>query len=186
MTPTAVGGQINKMKQGKLGFPSAFKAGETPSETSKGDDASAKKKGSKGTGGKKPRHQGTPPRGSLDKEEDRAEIMDTEIGSEDTRSEEGVSPVQRVALNSQFQAVASASEFKILQGLQISCLGNFQTSEEGLNPRLGPARDLYVGKNFLKRLIISHGRHYADQVNKDRCSCNKLQANLVMINCILS
>ncbi len=36
-----------------------------------------------------------------------------------------------------------------------------------MNRRLGPAKDLYVGENFFKHLIISHGGHYADQVTKE-------------------
>jgi hypothetical protein len=100
----------------------------------------------------------------MEEEEDEVS-MDMGTEQEDAGSE-GASPLKATALNDQFQAAASDKEFKILQGLKISTSGIFVALEDGSNSRLGPAKDLYVGENFLKRLIISHGGHYADQVTK--------------------
>jgi hypothetical protein len=106
----------NHKKQGKLDFHSTSKAGEPPSEKGKGEDLRPKKKGNGGSEGKKKaRHQGTPPCDGMDKEDYRG-IMDTDIGLEDARAEEA-SPVQAIALDSHFQAVSSATEFKVFQGL---------------------------------------------------------------------
>jgi BRCT domain type II-containing protein len=33
--------------------------------------------------------------------------------------------------------------------------------------RLRPAKDLYVGKNFIQRLVLLHGGRYSNRVNKD-------------------
>ncbi len=90
----------------------------------------------------------------MEEEEDEVS-MDMGTEQEDAGSE-GVSPLQATVLNDQFQAAASAEEFKILQGLKISTSGIFTVLEDGSNPRLGPAKNLYVGEDFLKRLIISH------------------------------
>jgi hypothetical protein len=35
------------------------------------------------------------------------------------------------------------------------------------NSRLGPAEDLYVGKNFIQRLVLLHGGRYSNGINKD-------------------
>jgi hypothetical protein len=59
------------------------------------------------------------------------------------------SPVQATTLNDQFQAVETASEFKILQGLKITTAGIFPALEDGSNPRLGPAKTFTWGKTLL-------------------------------------
>jgi hypothetical protein len=35
------------------------------------------------------------------------------------------------------------------------------------NSILGPAKDLYVGKNFIQSLVLLHGGRYSNGVNKD-------------------
>jgi hypothetical protein len=164
MAPTRTGGDPSQRKhQKKLVFPS--KAGDKPpSTTEKGEDPHTKKKENADSRGKKACHHGTPLHGSMEEEEDEVS-MDTGTKQEDAGAE-GVSPLQVTALNNQFQAAASAEEFKILQGLKISTSGIFTALKDGSNPRLRPVKDLYVGENSLKHLIISHGGHYADQVTK--------------------
>ncbi len=165
MAPTRTGGDPSQRKhQKKLDFPSKARD-KPPSATGKGEDPCTKKKENADSRGKKAHQHGTPLHGSMEEEEDEVS-MDMGTEKEDAGAE-GVSPLPATALSDQFQAAASAEEFKILQGLKISTSGTFAALEDGSNPRLGPGKDLYVGKKFLKRLIISHGGHYVDQVTKE-------------------
>jgi hypothetical protein len=81
----------------------------------------------------------------MEEEEDEVS-MDTGTEQKDAGAE-GVSPLQATALNDQFQAAASVEEFRIQQGLIIFTSGTFAALEDGSNPRLEPAKDLYVGEN---------------------------------------
>jgi hypothetical protein len=167
MAPTrVVGGDHSQKKQGKLNFTN--KAGkETPPTMETGEeDSNLKEKGTRNHRGKKQRQHGTPIRRSMEEEENNGETMDMDSEQEDAGAVDG-SPIQATAFNDQFQAVETASGFKILQGLKITTAGIFPALEDGLNPRLGPAKDLYMGKNFVKCLVISHGGEYSDQITKD-------------------
>jgi hypothetical protein len=167
MAPTrVVGRDHSQKKQGKLNFTN--KAGEeTPPMMGTGEeDLNLKEKGTGNHRGKKQRQHGTPIRGSIEEEENDGETMDTDTEQGDVGAVDG-SPVQAIAVDDQFQAVEFALEFKILQGLKITTTGIFPALEDRSNPRLGPAKDLYVGENFVKRLVISHGGKYSDQITKD-------------------
>jgi hypothetical protein len=172
MAPTRIGGGDNNMlKQGKLNFVNKAgggRAGEgTPPRLGSGEEEPNLK--GKGTGnhrGKKQRQNGTPVRTSMEEDEKDSETMDMEAEEADAEATDG-SPIHAATLNDKFQSVETASEFKILQGLKITTAGVFPALEDGTNPRLGPAKDLHMGKNFVKHRVISHGGRYSDQVNKD-------------------
>jgi hypothetical protein len=167
MAPTrVVGRDHSQKKQGKLNFTN--KAGEeTPPTRGTGEeDSNLKEKGTGNHRGKKQHQHGTPIRRSMEEEENDGATMDTDTEQWDVGAVDG-SPVQAITLNDQFQAVETALEFKILQGLKITTAGIFPALEDGSNPRLGPAKDLYMGENFVKHLVISHGGKYSDQITKD-------------------
>ncbi len=76
------------------------------------EDSNLKEKGTGNHRGKKQRQHGTPIRGSMEEEEKDGETMDTDAEQGDVGAVDG-SPVQAIALDDQFQAVETVSEFKI-------------------------------------------------------------------------
>jgi hypothetical protein len=67
------------------------------------------------------------------------------------------SPLPRTSLKSKFDRL-------VLGGVRIAITGSFSQSEDGKLSKLGPARDLFMGKNYIRRLIILHGARYNDSV----------------------
>ncbi len=53
-----------------------------------------------------------------------------------------------------------------LKGLQFSASGIFSKITDGADPQLGPASNLYNWRNVLKRLVISHGGQFTQNINK--------------------
>jgi hypothetical protein len=53
-----------------------------------------------------------------------------------------------------------------LKGLQFSALGIFPKITDGTDPQLGPASNLYNGRNVLKHLVISHRGQFTQNINK--------------------
>ncbi len=54
-----------------------------------------------------------------------------------------------------------------LKGLQFSASGIFPKITDGTDPQLGPASDLYNGRNVLKHLVISHGGQFTQNNNNN-------------------
>ena len=157
--------------QAKLNFANKggeSKAGEEtpPRWGSRKEDQNLTGKGTGSHWGKKQRQSGTPVRTSMEEEEKDNGTADMETDEAEAEATDG-SPIQAATLNDKFQAVDTTSDSMILRGLKITTAGVFPALEDGTNPRLGPAKDLYLGKNFVKHLVISHGGRYSDQVNKD-------------------
>ncbi len=80
--------------------------------------------------------------------------------------EEEDSPLQGVNLNKKLQGRGPQDQPLVLDGLRFSSTGTFPDIVDSLDPQLGPASDLYKGKNALKRLIISYGGKYSGFVTK--------------------
>jgi hypothetical protein len=69
------------------------------------------------------------------------------------------SPLQGTRLSCKFSMLA-------LNGAHIATTGSVPHLKEGDESKLGLAHDLYKGKNFLKRLIISHGGRFNNSVTE--------------------
>ncbi len=80
--------------------------------------------------------------------------------------EEENSPLQGVNLNKKFQGGEPQDQSLALDCLHFSFTGTFPDIADGSDPQLGPASDLYKGKNALKRLIISYRGVYSRFVTK--------------------
>jgi hypothetical protein len=63
------------------------------------------------------------------------------------------SPFPRTSLKSKFNRL-------VLDGVRIAITGSFPQSKDGKLSKLGPAHDLYMGENYIRRLIILHGARY--------------------------
>ena len=67
------------------------------------------------------------------------------------------SPLQGTRLSCKFSMLA-------LDGVHIASTGSFPQLNKTDESELGPAHNLYRGKNLLKRLIISHGGRFHDSI----------------------
>ncbi len=67
------------------------------------------------------------------------------------------SPLPRTSLKSKFDKL-------VLDGVRIAITGSFTQPNNNKSSELGPAYDLYTGKNYIRRLIISHGTRYNNSV----------------------
>ena len=67
------------------------------------------------------------------------------------------SPLSKTRLKCKFDKL-------ILDGVRIAITGSFPQPEEDDLSELGPAYDLYTGKNYIRRLVTSHGARYNDSV----------------------
>ncbi len=71
-------------------------------------------------------------------------------------------PLQMRDLSKRFEQLNS------LNGMHIVASGVFtDLPDDENNSRLGSAKDLYVGMNFIQRLVLSHGGRYYNRVNTD-------------------
>jgi hypothetical protein len=86
------------------------------------------------------------------------------LGCVSTIDNEKESPLQGTRLNSKFGSQTLHEENLVLNGVRIAATGSFPHLEEGDHSILGPAHDLYIGKNFLKQLIVSHGDKYSNTI----------------------
>ena len=79
---------------------------------------------------------------------------ETEEATGDTGEE---SRLQGTRLSGKFSTLA-------LNGVHIASMGVFPQLNEMDESELGPAYNLYRGKNFLKRLVISHGGRFHNSI----------------------
>jgi hypothetical protein len=75
----------------------------------------------------------------------------------ETPATDAKSPLPRTSLKSKFNKL-------VLDGVRIAITGSFTQPEDDKFSELGLAHDLYTGKNYIRRLIISHGARYNDSV----------------------
>jgi hypothetical protein len=77
-----------------------------------------------------------------------------EGGREQMEVDEGVgSPFQGVRLNDKFQEEGPQEQLLVLYGWWFAAKGVFPDINEGLDPHLGLASDLYMGRNTLTHLL---------------------------------
>jgi hypothetical protein len=90
-----------------------------------------------------------------------------EGGRERMEVGEGVgSPLQGVRLNDKFQEGGPQEQSLVLKGWGFAATGVFPDINKGLDSQLGPAKDLYMGKNALKCLIVSYCGKFCMSVTK--------------------
>ncbi len=103
--------------------------------------------------------------GRMDNEEN------PDVGDVATIGDEEESPLQGTGLDSKFGSQTSHEGNLMLSGARIAATGSFPLLQEEDHSILGPAHDLYMGKNFLKRPIVSHGGQYSNTITTSTSFC---------------
>ncbi len=98
------------------------------------------------------------PQGRMDAKEN------PEVGVVATIDDEEERPLQGTRLDSKFGSQTSHEGNLVLSSVRIAITGSFPLLKEEDHSILGPAHDLYMGKNFLKQLIVSHGGQYSNTI----------------------
>jgi hypothetical protein len=75
----------------------------------------------------------------------------------ETPATDAKSPLPRTSLKSKFDKL-------VLDCVRIAITGSITQPDDNKFSELGPAYDLYTGKNYIRQLIISHGARYNDSV----------------------
>ena len=68
--------------------------------------------------------------------------------------------------NDENEEEAEGGKHLPLEGLRFSATGTFPEITEGKEPQWGPASDLYNGRNTMKRLVISYGGQFNQNISR--------------------